>query len=182
MIGGDPDSMIILEDTRQQINKHDLKHKWFEENGVTIKRCRLYAGDYTLPTNQSICIDTKKDLQELCGNVTQQHERFKRELIRAMEAGIQIVFLVEHGPDVKTLEDVYFWQNPRKHEIRWRYNKVTGQKEKYFISPKAIDGKQLYKSLCTIRDRYGANFCFCSKEETGQKIVEILNNGKATGI
>jgi hypothetical protein len=132
--------------------------------------------------NARLVVDRKKDLQELCGNVCQQHERFKKELLRAAEAGIQIVFLIEHGPDVVELEDVYFWQNPRKHEIRWRINKQTGQKERYFISPKAVDGKQLYKSLCTIRDRYGAQFRFCTKDQTGRKIMEILSNGKAEGI
>lgn len=174
--------MIILEDTRQQADKHRIKHKWFAENGVQIERCRLYVGDYTLPTNQSICIDTKKDLQELIQDVTQQHERFKRELLRAKEAGIKLVILVEHGEDITDLESVYFWQNPRKHEIRWRINKITGQKEKYFVSPKAVDGKQLYKSLCTIQERYGARFEFCTKDQTGRRIMEILQDGEAERI
>jgi hypothetical protein len=29
----------------------------------------LYCGDYTLPANQSICVDTKKDIAELIGDV-----------------------------------------------------------------------------------------------------------------
>ena len=55
--------MILLEDTRNQIDKHGKKHAWFEKNGIEIQRTKLVVGDYTLPTNQSICIDTKKDLQ-----------------------------------------------------------------------------------------------------------------------
>ena len=45
---------------------------------------------------------------------------------------------------------------------------------KTVISDKAVDGCQLYKSLCTIRDKYGVRFEFCTKEETGRRIVELL--------
>lgn len=174
--------MTINVDTREHANEWKRIQKQFDEIGIQYFRSKLYVGDYMSLDNARLVVDRKKDLQELCGNVCQQHERFKRELLRAAEAGIQIVFLVEHGPDVVELEDVYFWQNPRKHEIRWRINRQTGQREKYFISPKAVDGKQLYKSLCTIRDRYGAQFRFCTKDQTGRKIMEILSNGKAEGI
>lgn len=61
--------MIILEDTRQQAKKHELKHKWFSEHGVMVNRTKLYVGDYTLPTDQSICIDTKKDFAELQADI-----------------------------------------------------------------------------------------------------------------
>lgn len=169
-------------DTREHANEWKRIQKQFDEIGIQYFRSKLYVGDYMSLDNARLVVDRKKDLQELCGNVCQQHERFKKELLRAAEAGIQIVFLVEHGPDVVELEDVYFWQNPRKHEIRWRINRQTGHREKYFISPKAVDGKQLYKSLCTIRDRYGAQFRFCTKDQTGRKIMEILSNGKAEGI
>lgn len=174
--------MTIQVDTREHASEWNRIQKQFDELGIQYVRSKLYVGDYMSLDNARLVIDRKKDLQELCGNVCQQHERFKKELIRAMEAGIQIVFLVEHGPDVRSLEDVYFWQNPRKHEIRWRYNRQTGQKEKYFVSPKAVDGKQLYKSLCTIQDRYEAKFQFCTKEETGKKIMEILSDGETKRI
>mgnify|MGYP001048298614 CR=1 FL=1 len=171
--------MIILEDTRQQIGKHKLKHEYFEQHGIVVKRTKLWVGDYTLPTDQSVCIDTKFSLQELISDIcSKHHETFKRELLRAKESGIKLIILVEHGEDIKTMEDVYFYQNPRKHEIRWRT--VNGKRVKDVISAKAVDGNQLYKSLCTIRDRYSVDFVFCQKEETGQKIIEILG-GKMNG-
>ena len=89
-----------------------------------------------------------------------------------MQAGIQVVILVEHGAGINCLEDVYFWENPRKHEIRWRV--VNGKREKYVVSAKAVDGKQLYKSLCTIRDRYNVRVEFCGKKNTGKEIIRIL--------
>ena len=174
--------MTINVDTREHQSEWNRIQKQFDSIGIQYFRSKLYVGDYMSLDNARLVVDRKKDLQEVCGNVCQQHERFKKELIRAMEAGIRIVFLIEHGSDIKTLEDVYFWQNPRKHEIRWRYNKQTGQKEKYFVSPKAVDGKQLYKSLCTIQDRYGARFEFCTKDQTGRRIMEILKDGDANRI
>ena len=170
--------MLLLEDTRNRPGKHEIKHRWFKKNGIRLERCKLYVGDYTLPTNQSICIDTKQDLQELITDVTKEHERFKRELIRAQEAGIQLVILVEHGYGIDSLDAVRSWKNPRKHQIRWRYNPVTCKREKYVISPKAVDGEQLYKSLQTMIDRYGVQFVFCEKDESGQKIVEILSHDR----
>ena len=142
------------------------EHKWELariQRQLTALGCKtivskLYVGDYQSLDNPRLVIDRKKDLQEICGNVTQQHERFQRELLRAQEAEIQLIILIEHGDDIQSLEDVYFWDNPRLSK-----------------SPKATTGKSLYKSLCTIRDRYNVRFEFCTKRETGQKIMELLD-------
>lgn len=152
--------MIIQIDTRE--------HKWerariemqLAKLGVKTIASKLYVGDYQSLDKPRLVIDRKKDLQELCGNVTQQHERFRRELVRANEAGIKIIILCEHA-GISTLEDVYFWDNPRLKQ-----------------SQKATTGPALYKSLCTIRDKYNVEFAFCSKQDTGQKIMELLGNGE----
>ena len=60
---------MILEDSRQQEKKHETKHEYFRTHGIHWNRTALYCGDYTLPTNQSVCIDTKKDIQELIGDI-----------------------------------------------------------------------------------------------------------------
>lgn len=61
--------MLILEDSRQQERKHEIKHSYFRSVGVHWNRTALYCGDYTLPADQSVCIDTKKDIQELIGDI-----------------------------------------------------------------------------------------------------------------
>lgn len=61
--------MLILEDSRQQEKKHEIKHAYFRSVGVHWNRTALYCGDYTLPADQSVCIDTKKDIQELIGDI-----------------------------------------------------------------------------------------------------------------
>ena len=165
--------MDIQIDSREKARAIRKIIKTFDDNGVKHFSSKLLVGDYMSLDNPRIIIDRKQNLQELCGNVCQQHERFRNELIRAMQAGIQLVILVEHGPEIKSLEDVYFWENPRKHEVRWKY--VTGKRVKYVESAKAVDGNQLYKSLCTIRDRYNVRFEFCEKKDTGNEIIRILS-------
>ena len=145
------------------------EHKWEMariQRQLTAVGCKtivskLYVGDYQSLDNPRLVVDRKKDLLELCGNVCQQHERFRRELLRAMDAGIQIIILVEHGPEIRQLEDVYFWDNPRRKD-----------------SPKATTGESLYRTLITIRDRYNVRFEFCTKQNTGKKIMELLNYGE----
>ena len=151
--------MILLEDTRQQAKKHEAKHRWFAENGVAVVRSKLVVGDYTLPTDQSVCIDTKSGLLEVCGNVTQQHRRFVEELELAKQLGIRLIILVEEN-GIRTLEDVNRWRNPRLR-----------------FSPKATTGETLYKILSAMEQRHGCQFLFCGKEEAGAKIVKILGGG-----
>lgn len=164
--------MDIQIDSREKSRAIRKIIKYFEDNGIKHFSSKLLVGDYMSLDNPRLIIDRKQNLQELCGNVCQQHERFKKELLKAMDAGIQLVILVEHGPDINSLEDVYFWKNPRKHEVRWKWE--NGKRVKYVISAKAVDGNQLYKSMCTIRDRYGVRFEFCEKKDTGKRIVEII--------
>lgn len=165
--------MDIQIDSREKARAIKKIVQTFDEEGINYFSSKLLVGDYMSLDNPRLIIDRKQNLQELCGNVCQQHERFRNELIRAMQAGIQLVILVEHGSEIKSLEDVYFWENPRKHEVRWKY--VNGKRVKYVESAKAVDGKQLYKSLCTIRDRYNVRFEFCKKKDTGNEIIRILS-------
>lgn len=166
--------MDIQIDSREKAKAIKKIIKTFEENGVNYFSSKLLVGDYMNLDNPRLIIDRKQNLQELCGNVCQQHERFKKELLRAMQANIQLIILVEHGEGICTLDDVYFWQNPRKHEVRWRM--VNGKREKYVVSAKAVDGVQLYRSLKTIENRYNVRFEFCEKKDTGKRIIELLGD------
>lgn len=165
--------MVIQIDSREHKWEMARVQRQLESLGVKTIVSKLYVGDYQSLDNGRLVIDRKKDLQELCGNVCQQHERFRAELLRAQEAGIQIIILCEHGSDITSLQDVYFWQNPRKHEVKWRT--VNGRKIKTVESSRAVDGEQLYKSLITMRDKYGVRFEFCTKDITGQRIKELLD-------
>jgi hypothetical protein len=166
--------MQIICDTREKKPELARIERQFNQLGVQSFRSKLYVGDYQSLDDARLVVDRKKDLSELCGNVAQQHERFRAELIRAKEAGIHIVILCEHGDDIKTLEDVYFWINPRTIPTEWVMQ--DGHPVKVAKSPNGVTGPQLYKCLTTIRDRYDVEFVFCSKDETGARIVQILGD------
>ena len=70
----------IIEDTRNKIDKNTHIREYFDKQGIQLIITKMLVGDFTLPTKQDVCIDLKKDIQELIGDLTSQHERFKREL------------------------------------------------------------------------------------------------------
>ena len=49
--------MILLEDTRNQINKHKNIHKYSKENDIEIIRNKLIVGDYMLHNVRNISIE-----------------------------------------------------------------------------------------------------------------------------
>lgn len=168
--------MILLEDTRNQTGKHDIKARWFAEHGIETRRTKLYVGDYTLPTDQSVCIDSKFSIQELVSDICgKQHERFRNECIRAQEAGIKLIVLVEnvggkvgrgeiYNPTITKLEDLHKWKNPRLFIF-------FGNKQKY---PSATRGVTLMKCCMTMEQKYGVKFLFTTPEKSAEKIVELL--------
>lgn len=166
--------MQIQIDSREHKSEAERIKGQFDKLGVEYFTSKLYVGDYMSLDNPRLIIDRKKDLMELCGNVTQQHERFRRELLRAQDAKINMIILCEHGSGITCLEDVLFWKNPRYKEYKWVTS--NGQPRRVPIPPnkRAINGDKLFKLLQTIRGRYGVRFVFCNKDETGAKIVELL--------
>ena len=149
--------MTIQIDSREKPQATQLIKEHFDKAGVKWFVSKLVVGDYASLDNPRFVIDRKQTLQELCGNVGQQHERFRAELIRANDLGIKLVFLVEHSRNITTLSDVRHWNNPRLK-----------------ISPCALSGMELYKRLRTIETKYSTQFLFCDKQRTGQTIIQLL--------
>lgn len=147
--------MVIQVDTREQ--KYDHVVKYFDKQGIKHIRSKCVVGDYVNLENPMVVIDRKKDLQEVAGNVCQQHERFVRECELAKELGYRFIVLVEE-PNMNELVDVCKWYN-------WRRKK----------NPRAINGKTLYKIMKTMSDKYDIEWQFTSKDSCGKKIVELLS-------
>lgn len=151
---------VIVEDTRNRPEKNKHIRDQLEKLGYKVDRCKLYCGDYTWATNQSICVDTKANIGEIESNLVHDHARFREECIRAKEAGIQLVILIQ-DQKIKSVSGVFGWYNPRKR-----------------FSPKAVSGRQLGKMMVSMLNKYGVKFEFCNKGEVGQRIVELLEGKK----
>ena len=156
--------MRFIHDTRDCVGKHQNVLSYLEANGHTIVRSKLFVGDVSLLHDQTTCIDLKKDLQECAGNLCQQHERFRAECTRAKDAEIRLVILVQHSASIKSIDDVRGWVNPRLR-----------------TSPKAVTGGRLAAIMETMADKYGVEWAFCSKSETGRVICEILGVDVSNG-
>ena len=79
--------MQIQIDSREKPKAIEKILEEFEKQNVQYFRSKLYVGDYQSLDNPRLVIDRKQDLQELCGNVCQQHERFKLLRISTHDMG-----------------------------------------------------------------------------------------------
>lgn len=191
----------ILEDKGQQAGKHDHKHKYFYDIGVGIISAPLPVGDYISMNDRvqdvidrkskrgtelkkmdflgtyNVSVDTKKDIQEIIGNVCgKQHSRFRDECILAQNNDIKLIVLIENKDNVTCIQDLFYWNNPRLH----RYNKIKYMhgigKWSSIPLPKGrpTSGETLAKALLTMEKKYGVIFEFCTPGESGSRIIEVL--------
>lgn len=150
--------MVIQVDSREQ--KYDHVTKYFDTQGIKWVRSKCIVGDYVNLENPMVVVDRKKDLQEVAGNVCQDHDRFVRELELARDLGYRMIILVEEA-NITTLQDVCGWYN-------WRRK----------TNPRAVNGKTLYKIMSTMAEKYGCEWVFTHKARCGEKIVELLTESK----
>lgn len=169
--------MTIYEDTRQKIGEHQNIADYCRKHGIVIRRTKLEIGDYISPA--PVAVDTKQGMGEVYTNLVQQHDRFRRECIKAQEDGTVLVILIENNEGLRCLDDVEFWDNPRVHKYYEEYAFALAAKKKGKYSGKIpaapINNKRLIRMMETMTERYGVRWEFCSYEETGAKVVEILS-------
>lgn len=150
---------VIIEDSRQKRGKHEEKRQYFLDQGHIVVRQQMKWGDYGL--YPSVVVDTKQDIieiaQNLCGNVTER-TRFAEEMKGAKMAGIKLVFLIE-DKRFREVSDLY--------ETKMKLH-----------SGKVVRGEQLATAMSICEARYGCRFEFCSPDEAGYRIIEILEGGK----
>ena len=153
--------MNIIEDSRQQAGKHELKHKAWADHGDKWIRCALPFGDYAAVP--AVAVDTKASMQEIAQNIGgsgEEHGRFRRELQKAQDMGCHLYILVENDEGIRSVDEVATWVNPRLID-----------------SPKAITGDRLAKAMQTMQERYGVTFLFCHPERAAAMIHYLLERG-----
>lgn len=155
--------MALVEDTRQQRGKHNLKEQYFDDNGECVIRCALPVGDYQRPAK--VAVDTKKDIIELGTNLKKEHDRFARECEKARKLGTQLVILVENTDGVRNLHDLENWiESEESYSVRNRNGKAV-----------RYTGRSIAKACESMFKHYGVMFGFCSPAESGKRIIEILD-------
>lgn len=151
---------MILCDTRQKPGSHVNIDSYFRRIGIEFESCKLFVGDYAIANDQKRSVDTKQDVLELAKDImSSDHERFKNECLRAKNAGIQLLVLVE---EVLPEGGLSAWQSPSDS----RGKPLT-----------KVNGESLRRAILTMTAKYGVRFRFCDSRQTGRLIVEYLTEG-----
>lgn len=169
--------ITIQIDSREKT--HAISHitRYFDMNNIKYYTNKLLVGDWQNLHNPTIIIDRKMSLIEVQSNITNQHIRFRNELILAQENGIKLIVLIEEN-QIKTLEDVRDkYVNPRMKQWSMARNKAL-KKGLEFKQRPPLSGKQIYEILNTMEQKYGCKFMFCRKEEMAKKIIELLTTDR----
>lgn len=183
--------MDIQVDSREKARAIVKILEEFDRQKVGWYVSKLWKGDYMSLDNPRLIIDRKQNLTELCGNMCQQHKRFNEEISESQKRGIQLVFLIEHSPYIKSIEDVEKWKNPRTRNWEKRIREQSGcdwnmpiedailiaKQYGFKVPAPPTPGPTLAKQMRTMEERYGVKWEFCSKNQTGKRIIEILRDG-----
>ena len=196
--------MIIAADKNQFSGSHEKsnepKHIQMQQLGITLRPTPLPFGDYCVVTEQmaetierrgnklkkqdlvadiKLSVDSKKDLLEVSGNICgKTHARFRDEAILAQKMGARFIILVEE-PNIHEVNDVINWKNPRRErydKIKYMHSIGKWKTTKLSKYPPPT-GQRLAKAMNTMSERYGIEWLFCSRENAGEKIIELLTGG-----
>ena len=152
--------MLII-DTREKPKAIKSLLTYIKRQSIPYEVKKLDYGDYLNTDHPDIVIDRKQNISELAKNVgTKDRERFKREILRAQEAGAHLVILVEQSKyqdrgewvQVQDISNLLRWSSPHTQ----------------------ITGERIYRILVSWCAKYPISVRFCDKKDTGKEIIKIL--------
>ena len=153
----------LLIDSREKPRAIQNIIKAFDEANIVYETTKLLFGDYRDWNRPEIVVDRKQSIAELAKNCTVEHERFKREIDKAVKAGATLVILVEQNRyksgdswiHVDDISDLMLWEN--------KYTTIRGEK--------------IFRVLRSWQSKYPIRVEFCDKRSTGKRIIEIIYGG-----
>ena len=167
----------IICDTRQRAGKHGHVDGWLSAHGVPFRYAKLDFGDYMRDEpGWNISVDTKKDVQELAGNVGRDHDRFVRELDRARDAGCRLFILVEEHEAYNDRERLHRWVcRTCRMCAEFRAKRCDPNADACRIRRfKPMNGAKLAKIVATLERDHGALFLFTRRGDSARTICDLL--------
>lgn len=152
--------MLVI-DTREKPRAITKIIDYLQQNEIKYIRSKLIVGDYMLYERPNRVVDRKQNIDELAKNCTADHKRFRAELDRCRDLGVELTVLVEQNTytdrgekiRVKDISDLMLWTSPHS----------------------TIRGEQIFRVLASWTHKYPLRVEFCEKRNTGKRIMEILN-------
>lgn len=143
-------NMTVIIDTREQVNEHITdfldKHKVsYISRKMDIGDYSAQLSDYTL--EKDFVVERKANIDELCGNLTADRDRFEREFLRAKAHGTKVFLVVENAS----------WNDILLHNYR---SKLTP--------------KSLMASLLSWQTRFNITIIFADKKNSPLLIYNTL--------
>lgn len=154
--------MIYVDSREKQFQSATAENKkllrniktYFDDNNIEYRVIGLDVGDYMLDKNPHLSVDHKLDIEELFTNLcTKDIGRFKRELRRANQKGIELVVLTETDREIIDIRDVAAYTTAYNH----------------------AGGMELVQQMLKLQRVFNVRFLFCTRKEIGMKILKILN-------
>lgn len=153
-------SKYVIVDSREKPKAIERTLQYFSDHGIEYEVSKLLFGDYMDWNRPGVVVDRKQNIAELAKNCTVEHERFRREMDKARNAGATLVVLVEQNRykdrgewvEVDSIEDLLRWSSP--HTM--------------------VRGEKVYRVLASWTAKYPLRVEFCDKRSTGRRIAEIL--------
>lgn len=147
--------LTLLVDTREQ-NTPALRRR-LKAADLPWERKKLDFGDYSIKCalqdggefelSQSVCVERKMGLDELCTCYCRERKRFVREFERAKEAGAKLYLLIENGS----------WEKAYQGDYRSQ------------MSPQAFTA-----SMMAWLARYNCQLLFSTPKLSGRLIADVL--------
>ena len=141
--------LTIICDSREQDTHCE---EYFKRQKIPTIVRKLDTGDYSaqigdMTLERDIAIERKRNLDELCGNMTSDRDRFEREFLRAKAHGLHLYLIVENA----TWTDIFLGNYRSK------------------LSSKSLTG-----SILSWLARFDVTLIFCKPEETPKIIYGLL--------
>lgn len=131
--------MIIIIDTREQLPLVFTGHE-------TISR-KLDEGDYNTPELEDKIVIERKSIPDYYNSITNDHQRFRKEILRATEKGKQFYIFLEGQ-----IADVESYVLLRKYKV-----------------------ETIKKIMKTMAERYNIQIVECNtRNEMSKKIMELM--------
>ena len=146
----------------------------------TIKRRGDKIKKMDLVNDIKIAVDRKNSIDEICGNLCssqKEHERFREEAITAQKANCRFYVVVENTENIKCIDDIRKWSNPRLHhyhKVNYMHKLGKWQNVRNKGSKPPCDNIRLMKTMYTMAQKYSIIWVLCSPYESAEIITRIL--------
>ena len=142
--------MTVIADTREQVNYNVLD--FLDKNKIPYISRKLNTGDYSAMLGEQtleteVVCERKASLDELCGNLTADRDRFEREFIRAKSDGLKVFLVIENAS----------WTDIVTHNYKSQ-----------------LKPQSLIASLLSWQARFNVTIVFCRPQESGMIIYYTL--------